>query len=223
MPDFLPGSVQQYLDRLASGDPTPGGGSAAGLTGALGAALLCMSANFTVGREKYAAFDEHARRVLEEADGLRAKLQDLMEEDAAAYGAYRAASALPKDTDEQKAARRAAIQESTKSSAQVPMKIARHSFRLLELAGVLAGNCNPYLVSDVVVAAHNALAAFRGAVINIRMNLGALRDRDFVTAMESELQPMIDRSAALARQALKTAYGAMDLPLEKDIPTIIAR
>jgi formiminotetrahydrofolate cyclodeaminase len=218
MPDFLQGSVQQYLDQLASGDPTPGGGSAAGLTGALGAALLCMSACFTVGREKYAAYDENAQRVLEEAETLRAKLQELMEEDAVAYGAYRAASALPKDTDEQKEARKAAIQESTKASAQVPLRIARHCYRLLELAGVLAGNCNPYLVSDVVVATHNALAAFRSAVINIRMNLGSLADQEFVGAMESELQPMIDRSAALAREALKTAYEAMSLPLEQDVP-----
>jgi len=218
MPDFLAGSVRQYLDQLASGDPTPGGGSAAGLTGAMGAALLCMSARFTVGREKYAAFDENARRVLEEAETLRGKLQELMEEDAAAYSAYRAAAALPKDTDEQKAARKAAIQQSTKSSARVPMQIARHCFRLLELAGVLAGNCNPYLVSDVVVAAHNALAAFRAAVINIRMNLASLEDRDFVGAIECELQPMIDRSASLTREALQTAYAVMELPLEKDVP-----
>jgi len=218
MPDFLQGSVREYLDQLASGDPTPGGGSAAGLTGAMGAALLCMSARFTVGRAKYAAFEADAQRVLEEADGLRAKLQELMEEDAAAYGAYRAASALPKDTDEQKAARKAAIQDSTKASARVPMRIARHCFRLLELAGVLAGNCNPYLVSDVVVATHNALAAFRSAVINIRMNLGSLADQDFVQAMASELQPLIDRSASLAREALMTAYAAMQLPLEQDVP-----
>jgi len=218
MVDFLRGSVQQYLDQLASGDSTPGGGSAAGLTGAMGAALLCMSARFTVGREKYAAFDANAQRVLEEAEVLCGKLQSLVEEDAVAYGAYRAAAAMPKDTDEQKAARKAAIQESTKSSAQVPMRIARHCYRLLELGDVLAGNCNPYLVSDVVVATHNALAGFRSAVINIRMNLGSLEDQGFVQAMETELQPMIHRSASLARTALNTAYGAMNLPLEQDVP-----
>lgn len=218
MVDFLQGSVQQYLDQLASGDPTPGGGSAAGLTGAMGAALLCMSARFTVGREKYAAFDANAQRVLEEAEILRGQLQGLIEEDAVAYGAYRAAAAMPKDTDEQKAARKAVIQESTKSSAQVPMQIARHCYRLLELAGVLAANCNPYLVSDVVVATHNALAGFHSAVINIRMNLGSLEDQGFVQAMAMELQPMIHRAAALAREALTTAYGAMNLSLEGDIP-----
>ena len=218
MPDFLQGSVQQYLDQLASGDPTPGGGSAAGLTGALGAALLCMSARFTVGREKYAAFEEAASRVLMEADELRGKLQRLMEEDAVAYSGYRAASSMPKESDEQKKARKAALQDATKISAQVPMEIARYSCRLLELAGVLAGNCNPYLVSDVVVATHNALAAFRSAVINIRMNLGLLDEQEFVQNMEAELQPMIARAAALAREALATAYQVMNLPIEGDLP-----
>lgn len=218
MPEFLQGSVRQYLDQLASGESTPGGGSAAGLTGALGAALLCMSARFTVGREKYAAFDANAQQVLDEAETLRDALQILMEEDATAYAGYRAASALPKDTDAQKATRKDALQAATKVSAQVPMNIARHCYRLLELANILAANCNPYLVSDVVVATHNALAAFRSAVINVRMNLATLTDDAFVRAMASEMQQMIDRSAAQARSALTTAYQAMNVPIEGDLP-----
>jgi formiminotetrahydrofolate cyclodeaminase len=210
--------VQQYIDALASGDPTPGGGSAAGLSGALGAALLCMSARFTVGREKYAAFEPAAQAVLDEADALRPKLEALMEEDAAAYGNYRAASAMPKGTDEEKAARRAALQEATKTSALVPMAICRYSYRLLELAAPLADNCNPYLVSDVVVATHMALSAFRSALINIRMNLGSLDDQAFVETMQCELAPMIATASGLAQDALAKAYTAMNLPLEGDIP-----
>jgi len=218
MPDFLQGSVRQYLDRLASGDPTPGGGSAAGLTGATSAALLCMSARFTVGREKYAAFAENAGRVLAEAEILRETLQCLMEEDAAAYAGYRAAVSLPKETDAQQLARTAALQEATKTSARVPLEIAGHSYRLLELACILAGNCNPYLISDVVVATHAALAAVRSAVINVRMNLSTLQDTSFVSEIEAALQPMIARAAPLAREALAIAYRAMHLPLEGDLP-----
>ncbi|OPZ84948.1 MAG: Methenyltetrahydrofolate cyclohydrolase [bacterium ADurb.Bin429] len=218
MPGFLTEPVQSYLDALASGDSTPGGGSAAALSGALGAALLCMSARFTVGREKYAAFEPAAQAVLDEADSLRPKLEALVEEDAAAYGNYRAASSMPKGTDDEKAKRRAALQEATKVSAQVPMAICRYTYRLLELAPALAENCNPYLVSDVVVATHMALCAFRSALINIRMNLGALEDQAFVTAMQNELAPMIAGASALAQDALQKAYAAMNLPLEGDIP-----
>lgn len=218
MPDFLQQPVAQYLAQLASGEPTPGGGSAAGLTGALGAALLCMSARFTVGREKYAAFHQAAMTVLEEAETHRIALERLMEEDAVAYGQYRAASALPRVTDDDKVFRTAALQEATRASARVPMQIVRHSFRLLELAGVLAVNCNPYLISDVVVATHQALAAFRSALINIRMNLATLDDAAFVQATEEELQPLIARADNLARAALVAAYQEMNLPIEGDLP-----
>lgn len=218
MPDFLNGSVRQYLDGLASGEPTPGGGSAAGLSGALGAALLCMSARFTVGREKYAAFDASAVQVLAEAETLRARQQALMEEDAEAYGAYRAASALPKETEEQKAVRSQALQEATKASAAVPLEIARIAYRALELAEILAENCNPYLVSDVVVATHLSLAAFNSAVINVRMNQGSLKDQDVVCGLDEALRPMVANAAPLARTALEKAYRAMNVPIEGDLP-----
>ncbi|MHB9131063.1 MAG: cyclodeaminase/cyclohydrolase family protein [Armatimonadota bacterium] len=216
MPDFLNGSVQQYLDQLASGAPTPGGGSAAALTGALGAALLCMSARFTVGREKYADFQENAAAVLEEADGIRADLQRLTEEDAEAYARYGAATALPKSTDEEKAARRQAIQDATRASAQVPMEIVRKNFRLLELAGILAENCNPNLVSDVVVATHFALAAFQSGLINVRANLKYLDDAAFVETMEREVNPMAKTAPKMARVALEVTYRVMEIPIEGD-------
>ena len=218
MPDFLSGSVQQYLDRLASGEPVPGGGSAAGLTGAMSAALLCMSARFTLGREKYAAFQQQAEQVMEQAEALRGTLQQLTEEDSVAYGRYRAAAAMPKNTDEEKAARHAALQAATQESARVPLAIARQSCRLLELAGVLAAHCNPYLVSDVVVATHFALAAFRSAVVNVRMNLGALEDAAAVAALARELDEMIPRAPELARRALEEGYHVMNLPIEGDLP-----
>lgn len=218
MPEFLTGSVQQYLDQLASGDPTPGGGSAAGLAGAMGAALLCMSARFTVGREKYAAYEEAATTVITVAEGLRAELQQLCEDDAAAYGHYRAASAMPKSTDEEKAARKCALQAATRASAIVPLEIARRSRRLLELARTLAANCNPYLVSDVVVATHLATAAFRSAILNVRMNLGTLDDAAFVQTTEVELAAMVAETAQLALDALQISYRVMNLPVEGDIP-----
>ncbi len=218
MPDFLSGSVQQYLDRLASGEPTPGGGSAAGLTGAMGAALLAMSARFTVGREKYATFNDSAQAVLDAAEAIRATLQEMTEADSVAYAHYRAASSMPKETDEQKAARRVALQEATRASAQVPLETARQCHRLLELAGILAGNCNPYLVSDVVVATHFALAAFRSALVNVRMNLVSLDDQDFVSATNDELAPLIHGATRLADAALATAYQVMNIPLEGDLP-----
>ncbi len=214
MPDFLHGSVQHYLDQLASAEPTPGGGSAAGLTGAMSAALLCMSARFTVGREKYAAFQAQAAAVLAQAEELRAALEGLAEEDALAYAHYRAALALPKDSAEEKTARYAALQQATRISIQVPMTVLRHCYRLLHLADMLADHCNPYLVSDVVTAAHFALAGFRAALVNVRINLASLDDAAFRDEIARALDDMLPTSAQLARTALAKGYQAMKLPEE---------
>ena len=218
MAEFLTGSVRAYLDALASGESTPGGGSAAGLGGATAAALLCMSARFTIGREKYAAFEPQAQAVLDQAEPLRADLQALMEANAAAYARYRAAVALPKDTDDAQAVRARALQAATKVSGEVPLTIARKCIRLLELGKILAANCNPFLVSDVVVATHFALGAFNSAVINVRMNLGSVKDADLALAWGRELLDMVTMAPTLAREALELAYEAMNLPLEGDFP-----
>ncbi|HEX2951210.1 MAG TPA: cyclodeaminase/cyclohydrolase family protein [Armatimonadota bacterium] len=214
MPDFLQIPVRQYLDQLASGEPTPGGGSAAGLAGAMGAALLCMSARFTVGREKYAQYAEAAEMVISVAEGLREKLQGLVEEDSAAYAQYRAALAMPKSNDEEKAIRRQALQAATKASALAPMAIARHCHQLLELAGTLAVNSNPNLVSDVAVATEMALGAFNSAVLNVRLNLKYLDDEAFVQQIATELAPLMSTAGKLAKSALDAAYQVMNLSIE---------
>ena len=214
MPDFMTISVQDYLSQLASGEPVPGGGSAAGLTGAMGAALLCMSARFTVGREKYAAYQEQANRVLETAITALGDLQRLIEEDSSAFALYGAAMALPKSTEEEKSARRQALQSAARASALAPMAVCRQSCHLLELAATLAANCNPNLVSDVVVAAHLALAALRSAMINVRLNLRALDDADFVRPLAEELDAMVTLAPRLADATLETAYQIMNLPKE---------
>ena len=213
MPDFLNATVQQYVDQLASGEPTPGGGSAAGLTGALGAALFAMSARFTVGREKYNQFQEAATAVLTIAEGIRAELMKLMEEDAAAYALYGSALALPKETDAQKAVRRQALQDATRASALAPLAIARQAINLLEYGEAMAANCNPNLVSDVVVGTHLALSAFQSAELNVRLNLRYLDDAQFVAEVGDELDAMAARAPQLAHAAVVTAYDVMNLPL----------
>lgn len=214
MPDFLNAPLNQYLNQLASGAPTPGGGSAAGLNGAMAAALLAMSAQFTLGRERYREYQEAAAMVLTVSERLRDALQHLIEEDADAYAQYGAAMALPKGTDEEKAVRHHALQEATRASAQAPMSIARHCHHLLELAGVMAANCNPNLVSDVAVAVELAHSAFRSAVLNVRLNLRYLEDTTFVQGLTDELSAMIQQAPALMDSALCKAYQAMNLSRE---------
>lgn len=189
-----------YLDSLASGQPTPGGGSAAALVGALGAALNSMVANFTVGREKYAAVEEEVRARLAESERLRAELQRLTQADTEAYGGVSAAYQLPRGTDEEKAARAAAIEEALKAAAQAPLAAARAAHAVLKVAASLVDKGNPNLITDVGVAAKFALAALECAVLNVEINLVSIRDQAYVNRVTEELKPLIRESEMLGRE-----------------------
>jgi len=189
-----------YLDSLASGQPTPGGGSAAALVGALGAALNSMIANFTVGREKYAAVEEEVRARLAESERLRGELQRLTQADTEAYGGVSAAYKLPKSTEEEKAARAAAIEEALKASAAVPLAATRCAHAVLKAAASLVDKGNPNLITDVGVAAKFALAALECAVLNVEINLVSLKDQAYVNGIADELKPLIRESETLGRE-----------------------
>jgi formiminotetrahydrofolate cyclodeaminase len=187
-------TAREFLDQLASNSPTPGGGSAAALAGALGAGLVSMVCQFTVGREKYAAVEEDMQRVLARSEGLRAELQAAVEADIEAYGGYGTASAMPRDSDEEKAARSTALQAALQASTEVPLGVAERCAELLELAVEAAEKGNVYLISDAAVGAEMAAAARASAELNVRLNAGGLEDQEFARAAT-------DRLAAVERRA----------------------
>jgi formiminotetrahydrofolate cyclodeaminase len=127
-------SVEEFLRRLAGGDPTPGGGAASALAGALGASLVSMVCNLTLGRARYAELEAGATEMQAEADALRQRLQVGIDEDAAAYGAVIAAYQLPRTTDDEKAARSDAIQQTTRQAALVPLALFEANAQVIELA-----------------------------------------------------------------------------------------
>jgi formiminotetrahydrofolate cyclodeaminase len=195
-------AVPAYLDALAAGVPTPGGGSAAALVGAMGAALVSMVANYTVGRPKYAAVEAEVAAALAGAEAARTELRRLMAEDEAAYAAYTAAAKLPRGTDEEKRARSRAVQRALRGAAAPPLAMAGACRRVLDLAATVAAAGNPLLVSDAGVAALLAESALRASAINVRVNLGQVRDGAFVAATEAELAGLLEGTAALKERVL---------------------
>ena len=171
-------SVEEFLRRLASGDPTPGGGAASALGGALGAALVSMVCNLTVGRERYAATEAEARAILDESEAVRDRLRRGIDEDAEAYGQVMRAYRLPRASDDEKAARTAAIQEATYQAALAPLALAEAAVRVIELAERALGKTNPNAVSDLAVAALLGVAALDGAAANVEINLATLKDEE---------------------------------------------
>lgn len=167
-------TVRDLTARLASRAPVPGGGSASALSGALGAALVEMVCQLTLGRPEYADVDPVARQIGTAAGELRASLLTAAEEDAAAYLMVVAARRMPRDSGEERAARKAAVGEASVAATEVPLRIARLAAEVLDLAAGIAPIGNRNAVSDAGVAALLAATAVRGASLNVTINLPSL-------------------------------------------------
>ncbi|MHB1318892.1 MAG: cyclodeaminase/cyclohydrolase family protein, partial [Anaerolineae bacterium] len=172
--------VGTFLDHLASGDPVPGGGSAAALSGALAAGLVSMVCNLTIGRRRFRESEASLRLTLEQAEQHRGRLTALMQEDTEVYARVMAAYRLPVGTDEERMQRNVAWQTALEAAAAVPMEIVEQCLDVLRLA-VNAGQFgNPWAVSDAGASALIAEAAGRAAGLSVEVNLRSITDMALV-------------------------------------------
>jgi formiminotetrahydrofolate cyclodeaminase len=177
----------EFLARLGSADPTPGGGAAAAVVGAMGAALVEMTANLTVGKPRLADVQDEARHIRQRAAELRGKLERLGNADSEAFDAVSAAYKLPRADDAQKAERAKAIQAALHTAADVPLQTARVSADVVALAEEAAPVLNPAVISDVLAGALLAQAALKSAAINVEINLASMTDPSSVERYSAEL------------------------------------
>jgi methenyltetrahydrofolate cyclohydrolase len=184
--------IDAYLDRLASADPTPGGGSAATLVGAMGAALCAMVAKITARGDRYESVRAEALAVADAADVLRERFAAARPLDEAAYERVVAASALPKITDEQKRARTAALQSALVGAAEAPLAAAGLSAEGIALAQRADALGNTHLASDVECALHFFRAALAASVANVRINHHFIKDAAIVGAQEERVAAIVD-------------------------------
>lgn len=175
-PDARDQPVGDWLQALASAAPAPGGGAGAAVNLAIGAALVSMVCNLTIGKPRYAEHEATMREVLARAEACRATGEALAQDDADAFAAVGAAYKLPKDTDADKQARGAAIQASLRGAAIVPLRTAESAVEVIELAGRILDGANVNVVSDVAVAAASARSALQSARINVEVNLASIDD-----------------------------------------------
>ncbi|MFN2152843.1 MAG: glutamate formimidoyltransferase, partial [Anaerolineales bacterium] len=166
-----PSAIQDsnFIEALADGSPTPGGGSAAAYSGAMGAALVAMVARLTLSKKKYAEISEQMLAILDEAEFLKKKLNIAVQEDSTAFDKVMSAFRLPKGSEEEQAARTAAIEKATFHAAEVPLETVRLSVRVMELALQAAQIGNPNAIVDAGTGAALAQAALTGAGYNIRI------------------------------------------------------
>ena len=195
-------SLDTYLSALASGEPTPGGGSAAALAGALGAALAAMVARLTAGRKRFASVDAEMQSLITEADTLQARLTSLMDADAEAYQRVMAAYRLPRSSEKAELARQLAIQEALKAASETPKDTMRACLDVLRLARTVATHGNPNAVSDAAVSALLAHAGQQGAALNVRINIANITDEAFVAASQAFLEPSLVEGENLLHQVM---------------------
>ena len=195
--------LNAFLDELASSAPAPGGGSAAALAGAVGAALVSMVANLTLGKKDYVHVQDDIQRLVKESEALRLKCQELLDADVAAYSEVSRVSKMPRDTDEQKAIRSAAMQAALKNATAVPMELAQVCVDILRLCPEATVKGNVRAVSDVGVAALMAEAGLRAAALSVLINLGSIKDETFVGKERLKLYALLSGKAELKERVLK--------------------
>lgn len=203
---FREQTIGTFLDALASDAPAPGGGAAAGLAGAMGAALISMVTNLTIGRKKYADVEEEMKAIREQAEAIRVELTALAELDAQVFERVMEAYRLPRETDEQKAARKQAIREALKEATEVPLRMAEQAARLFELAVPLAEKGNKNAISDAGAGVQLANAAFETALLNVAINLSLLDDEAFAAQVRERVEALRAVQAECKDKAVETVY-----------------
>jgi len=189
--------VTVFLDELASSAPAPGGGSVAALSGALGAALVSMVCNLTLGKKKYANVQGDIEALLSQSEALRKELVELLEADVQVYTEVSKAMKMPRTTEEEKAARTAAMQKALKAATEVPMRVAEACVKVMDLCRPVAEKGNVNAVSDAGVAVLMAEAGLRSAALNVLINLAWIKDEAFVAENRAKLDALLEGKASM--------------------------
>lgn len=195
--------LSTFIESLAAGGPTPGGGSAAALAGALGASLAAMVGRLTIGRKRYADVEPQMQALVEQADRLRLRLTQLVSDDAAAFDQVQAAHRLPKDSALEVATRNQAIQEAFKAASRTPLDTVAACLDALRLAeqAVAAGNVNA--ATDGAVGALLAYAGLQGAVLNVRVNLTSIADAEFIATSQAAVAAALTEAEAIRQRVVR--------------------
>ena len=180
--------VIDFVAATASKEPTPGGGAIAALTAATGAALAEMVANLTFGKKGYEEVQTEMEVLQVKAQAIRERMLELSQADADVFNIFMNALGLPKNTDEEKAERTAAIQQAYKDAAMVPFEIGELANQIFDLAELASCKGNQNLITDGIIAAINARAAVKAAFLNVRINLSGIKDENFVSNVSAKMQ-----------------------------------
>ncbi len=194
--------MDEFIEKVASDSPTPGGGSVSALASSLGCALNEMVSRISLKKESDHEVTGELQTVLDGSGELRTRLTRLVDEDAQAYQAVMDSYSLPKGTDEEREKRTIAIQDALVGAAEPPLRIMRASLDVLEMAKFLAESGSKNACTDAGVAALMAQAGLHGGYLNVRINLAYVRNKDIVEDMENEARSAFEKGSELLKSTL---------------------
>ena len=202
MGTFFDKTYREILDEAASSSPTPGGGNVSAMVACMGNAMVSMVANLTSGKEKYAEYQGQVDELLVKSKDIMARLEDLVDADMQVFGKFMTAIKMPKETDEEKKARSAAMEEASKTASDVPLEIAETCVEVIELAVSLAAYGNKGAISDVGVGAYIAEASMEGALLSVDINLGGIKDQEYVKNATMKRDSLRSKAKELREKAV---------------------
>ena len=195
-------NVRELIELTASNVPAPGGGAIAALSGAFGAALAAMVGSLTLGKKGYEDAQEEMAEMTDKGKNLAKKLLAAMDKDANSFNGYMAALGMPKGTEEEKTIRRAAMQDALKSASLVPLNTAKTAAEVFPLAEAAVKSGNRNAVTDGLVAAMMARTAVLGALLNVKINLGSIKDEAFVQELQAACGALQEEAIAAEQRIL---------------------
>lgn len=190
--------VKDFVTVLGSDAPAPGGGSASALAGAMGISLTKMVTELTIGKKKYAEFEEEVSKAQKEAARLQSAFIRAVDEDTEAFNKVSAVFTMPKDTEEEKEIRKQAMQRALEGATQTPFKMMEIAVEALKVTRELIGKSNTNAASDLGVAALNLKSALQGAWLNVLINLSGVKDEEFVTRYKEKGNVLLSEGTSLA-------------------------
>lgn len=191
-------TVKDFVEVLGSDAPAPGGGSAAALAASMGISLTKMVCELTIGKKKYAEFEDEIKLVFDESKALQKHLLDAIDKDTEAFNAVSAVFDMPKETDDEKAARRVAMQTALQGAAESPFYMMKLMVNALDVTKRAVGKSNTNAASDLGVAALNLKSGLQGAWLNVLINLSSIKDEEFVLQHRQEGEKLLAKGSQLA-------------------------
>lgn len=191
-------TLTEFADTTASDSPAPGGGSVSALQGALGAALASMVCALTLGKKKYADVQDLAEAAKDKAEKIEREYLDIIDRDTEAFNAVSAVFAMPKETEEEKQARSAAMQEALKLCTVTPLEMMQLALEGIKLIESVNGKLNASAASDLGCAVLSLKSALQGAWLNVLINIGGIRDEEFVNATRDKGQKLLEECMGIA-------------------------